>query len=617
MAVGAQDPSHPGTVRTSPEAPVKHLHYLEIENFKRFGASLRIDLDHPSVLIGPNNCGKTTALQAIALWSQAVRTWFDRKGQAPPAKRTSTSLNRLAIAAVPVRRTRHFWPGAVVRRGNQHIPLRITLGVEHGNEIHPVTMQFRNEGDDLVYCTPDKVTLADPGRIDAAARIRVDLLPPMSGLALEEPILTPRRIDVLLGQGRTAEVLRNLCFMVWTDTPEDWERVRGLMERLFQVKLTNPEETSDGILDLQVQQDSIRQPLDLSLAGRGFQQTLLILAYLYSHRGSVLLIDEPDAHLEFLRQRQIHVLLRRLAAENDSQVILVTHSEIVLQETRDHHLTLLLAGRTETPPKGKSVQAALRRHGAASWVRARQRGHVLYVEGTTDVRILEAFAKRLDHPAARFFESSVNPHYIQDPFPEANLESDLQRVEDGFDKEPLEHFGVLKALEPELQGLALLDSDGKNRQDRVDGDLRTCFWQRYEIENYFVTPELLERYAGKQLAGSTLFRGFTDAIRESLDKAVTKHVFAGAAGDFETWKRLDDEPRRLLWEAKTHGIKLGALAEDFFETLAERTGRPPLLRKGDFDRLVEFLDPDRIPREIRDKLDLITQLEARSHPRDP
>jgi predicted ATP-dependent endonuclease of OLD family len=42
------------------------LHYLEIENFKRFGSKQRIELDHPAVLIGPNNCGKTSAIQALA-----------------------------------------------------------------------------------------------------------------------------------------------------------------------------------------------------------------------------------------------------------------------------------------------------------------------------------------------------------------------------------------------------------------------------------------------------------------------------------------------------------------------------------------------------------------------
>ncbi|WP_423927863.1 AAA family ATPase [Candidatus Palauibacter sp.] len=51
---------------------MRPLHYLEIRNFKQFGDAQRIELDHPTVLIGPNNCGKTTAIQAMALWSQAV-----------------------------------------------------------------------------------------------------------------------------------------------------------------------------------------------------------------------------------------------------------------------------------------------------------------------------------------------------------------------------------------------------------------------------------------------------------------------------------------------------------------------------------------------------------------
>lgn len=54
---------------------MKHLHYVEIENFKRYGEKQRIELDHPAVLIGPNNCGKTSVLQAIALWSIGLRTW--------------------------------------------------------------------------------------------------------------------------------------------------------------------------------------------------------------------------------------------------------------------------------------------------------------------------------------------------------------------------------------------------------------------------------------------------------------------------------------------------------------------------------------------------------------
>ena len=145
------------------------LHYLEIRNFKRFGDTQRIELDHPAVLIGPNNCGKTTAIQALALWSQAVRAWQEKKGQAPPRERTSTSLNRLSIVSVPVQRTRYFWHNAAVRTGNRDIHLQIKVGMLHDSRVEPVTMTFRNQGEDLVYCTPDPETLAMPEVIATAA----------------------------------------------------------------------------------------------------------------------------------------------------------------------------------------------------------------------------------------------------------------------------------------------------------------------------------------------------------------------------------------------------------------------------------------------------------------
>lgn len=49
--------------------------------------------------------------------------------------------------------------------------------------------------------------------------------------------------------------------------------------------------------------------LDISCGGRGMQQTMLLHAYMYANPGAVLLLDEPDAHLETLRQRQTYQLI--------------------------------------------------------------------------------------------------------------------------------------------------------------------------------------------------------------------------------------------------------------------------------------------------------------------
>ena len=44
------------------------------------------------------------------------------------------------------------------------------------------------------------------------------------------------------------------------------------------------------------------------------------------------------------------------------------------------------------------IKESLKRFGAAHYVRARETGHVLYLEGSTDLAILRAFADRLNHP---------------------------------------------------------------------------------------------------------------------------------------------------------------------------------------------------------------------------
>lgn len=350
------------------------LHYLEVENFKCFGDGQRINLDHPAVLIGPNNCGKTTALQAIALWSQAVKTWYSAKGSAPPGRRTATALNRLRLVSVPVQRTRYLWHNTRVREGRSNTRMRITLGILHERDVEPVTMEFRSQGDELIYCAPDKQTLDRPDLIKAAAQLNVELLYPVSGLELDEPILQPGRIDVLLGQGQTAQVLRNLCLLVFRNSPDDWKRIVAWINRLFAVDLGNPTETPLGTIHLGYRQEGVKEELQVSLAGSGMQQMLLVLAYLFSHRRSILLIDEPDAHLEILRQEQVYVLLRDLAAASESQVVLATHSEVIMDEAKEENLTLLLNGFAYSQFSTADTRKALKRLGAAQYMRTARPG---------------------------------------------------------------------------------------------------------------------------------------------------------------------------------------------------------------------------------------------------
>ncbi len=593
------------------------LHYLEIENFKRFGEKQHIELDHPAVLIGPNNCGKTSAIQALALWSQAVRTWYDVRKDSSAKERTATSMNRLNIVAVPVTRTRFFWHNTQVRKGNKDIHMTLTVGVEYRGQVRPLPIRFRSQGDELVYCTPDDSVIGDLDLIAHAAGLKVELLYPMSGLDTDEPILQPGRVDVLLGQGRTADVLRNLCLAVAKSSAEDWKRVVQLIQRLFNIALGQPEETNRGSITLNYRQPGVKEPLDISSAGRGMLQMLLVFAYLYSHKRSVLLVDEPDAHLEILRQKQVYVLLRDIASENGSQVVLVTHSEVILDEALDTNLTLLLEGRADDLAKKQDIRNSLKHFGADHYVKARERGYVLYVEGGTDIDMLRALAERLKHPVAAIWDERINSFYVQNNYPLQDLDAELERVEGGFGLTPREHFSGLRKLLPALQGVALLDNDGQNRQDRDEGALKIRYWRRYEAENYFITPELLRRYANLQYPADDLFtQQACVAVDDALAETLRDLVFDGDQLNYDTWHQSPAEAARLIWEAQTERRKLSTIAEEFFRRLAQKLGGSLLLKKGELHRLIAHaeLSPT-AEAEVRAKLDLLQQLfeQARRH----
>ena len=50
---------------------------LQIKNFKML-TDCEIELGDSVVFIGPNNSGKSTALQAIALWNIGVKKWAEK-----------------------------------------------------------------------------------------------------------------------------------------------------------------------------------------------------------------------------------------------------------------------------------------------------------------------------------------------------------------------------------------------------------------------------------------------------------------------------------------------------------------------------------------------------------
>jgi hypothetical protein len=242
--------------------------------------------------------------------------------------------------------------------------------------------------------------------------------------------------------------------------------------------------------------------LDISSGGSGLLQVLLLLSYFYARPASVLLLDEPDAHLHVILQRQIYDRLRQVAAKRQCQLIIATHSEVILDGTSPSRVISFLG----TPHKlvqdnqRDQVREAMKRLTTLDLLLAENDRRILYCEGESDFKILQAWAGVLDHPAKKFFE---------EPFFHSN--------EGRNPSEAKNHLFALRAILPGAEGLLLLDGDNRDLPEHeISGDGLTIHrWKRYEIENYLLVPEALRRFIadedGYLFASATL-----NFLREQL-----------------------------------------------------------------------------------------------------
>ena len=331
---------------------------LRIRNFKRF-EKVDIPLGTSVVFIGPNNSGKTAALQALALWNRGLRKWQEKyRGKTAPRRRPVVTINRHDLIAIPVPRANLLWRNLRTRfgtkidgkQGTQNVRIDIVVdGISYDGKPWSCGLEFDYANQETFYCRPLRTggegKTVDRMQIpEQALQTKVAYLPPMSGLAADEPRLELGRINVLIGEGQTAQVLRNLCHNLAENRPQEWLKVQEHISQLFRVKLDRPDYIAERGEITMSYSESSGVSLALSSSGRGLQQTLLLLAYLYANPHSVLLLDEPDAHLEILRQRENYRLLSNIAYEVGSQIIAASHSEVILNEAAGQDVVVAFVG---------------------------------------------------------------------------------------------------------------------------------------------------------------------------------------------------------------------------------------------------------------------------------
>ena len=562
-------------------------------NFKRL-QNATLDLGSAAVFIGPNNSGKTTALQALALWDIGWRRWAEKRDRSAASDRPGVTINRRDLFAIPVPNAKLLWADLHTqdssRKGGEakteKVYISLTAEGDHAGSPWTCALDFYYANEESFYC---RLREGDGGKVPEGARQHaVVFLPPMSGLAEREYRKEQGEISVLIGEGQTAQVLRNLCWQLHSRTDQRaWQTLRERIEAMFSIRLNPPIYVKERSELSQTYLERNGVELDLSSAGRGCQQVILLLSFLLANPGSVLLLDEPDAHLEILRQRDVYNLITEIAAGNGSQIVAASHSEVVLQEAAERDVVMAFVGqphRIDTRSRRSQVKKALESIRMADYYLAEQKGWMLYLEGSTDLAILRSLALRLEHPAATLLGDAVPVVYLGSNKPQ----------------EARDHFHGLREAKPDLVGFALFDR--LDRELQPGSALTEAMWSRREIENYLVTPESLAAFVVTDLRQDDLLElGERERRIECLNICIDELVTA---------LKIARRPDPWGPDIKVTDEFLDPLFENYFQ----RLGTPQQIYKRDYHGLADVLPLHQIDLEVNRQLDALAAAVSLAQP---
>jgi len=565
------------------------IEQVTLNNFKRFRQEI-FDVSGNIVLAGPNNSGKTSLLQAISVWNLGLRKWLAERGPesgSKARKRTGVAITRKDFTAIPLREMDLLWTDCSTALSKDDLKegqklgtpriLKIEIKGNSGERNWDLSFDFTYRYPELIHVKPSEETPIEP-IIQAIKDLQVVHVPPFSGIGAEETRYDRAYQDLLIGQGKPGDILRNLLLDVYKTERDQWDNLCKDIEEIFGYRLLPPVYESRPFIVCDYQQLSSGKgtqrglpKLDISCAGSGLLQVLMLLGFFYARPASILLLDEPDAHLHVILQKQVYDRLREVAHRANCQLLIGTHSEVLIDNTSPERIVSFFEHphKLVADTERDQVREALKRLTTLDILLAEQSLGVLYVEGDSDLNLLREWSRILNHPSQNFLNKNPFWHNNQGRAP----------------REARAHFFALRAVKPDIKAVLILDGDNRQLPDHeisADG-LTISRWKRYEAENYLLHPVALSRFvtgmAPDLFATANANRGL-EYLRRQLPPTVYEDPL-------EEHEYLNVTPA-----SKT-------LLPGFFSAAGFS------LTKNEYYQVAAQMLPEEIPNEVREKLDII------------
>jgi len=445
---------------------------VEFRNYKAF-RHYSLHLQHMNILVGPNNCGKSTLVGAFrALWA-ALRRARGRGLEMVQGPRGKSYGYWIPAESLPISIEN-------IHSDYAETDTTITFRLSNANQMH---LMFPTQG----ACS---LSLELANRRQSTVSIRRDfpidvaIVPVLGPVEHDEELLLAETIVRYQMTHRAARHFRNR----WYHFPEGFDAFAGLVEKTWPgMQIQRPEllGTKQQVLAMFCLER--RMTRELYWSGFGFQVWCQLLTHVVGARGStVFLVDEPEIYLHADLQRQLVSILRELGPD----VIMATHSTEIMAEADPSEIILVDKARQsgERLKTVESLQGALEKVGSIQNItlaRLAKTRKVLFVEDDYDYLLLRRFAKELGLQVLA-----------------AGME--LIAVKSGgfssWEKVSVLGWGLEKALGETLQLGAVYDRDYFCSEEIsvVLAELQKTVkiahvHARKEIENYLLVPDPLER----------------------------------------------------------------------------------------------------------------------------
>lgn len=296
---------------------------IEISDFKKI-KSVAVNLEAINVIVGGNNAGKSSFLQAIHF---AVTLAVANR----EASETTFSTDRLMyLPAADFNDLRHGEPYQNNKIKGVYSGVTFTASdvINDNEEIFAYKISIRrgrNYGN--ISCEREGNYLNLGVKITDSNRPFSVYVPGLAGIPQFEEFRSRRTVLKGVASGDANLYLRNVLFLLQKASPSKFKNLIKWMKRLFPsfsltVKFNEDRDTTIKVL---INLNERETPLEL--VGTGVQQALQIFSYVSLFEPTLLLLDEPDSHLHPTNQYALAEALKIVALESSTCVIASTHSK--------------------------------------------------------------------------------------------------------------------------------------------------------------------------------------------------------------------------------------------------------------------------------------------------